>query len=738
MSEPNYSYNVVIDRFRVFAEGHYIIRKFTHGQIDLADIPLDGEYPFMHVVPGTAIEGNGLIQYSFDIIFADLARDKENKAEYQREVISDCFRYAFQLLSAIKNGDELFGQEISILSGASIDPFIEEYKNTLTGVTLSLTLEVPYDWNACEVPATYSVGGTSSGGSGTGGSGITLKVNGTNNAVQTLLNLVAGTGMTITDNGDGSVTFDATGGGGGGGVQSVTGLNTDNTDPENPIVRISVDGTTITGSGTPASPLVAAAASPQTLQNVLDTGSTLDKSNEIDAATFDFRFVNVGKLGFSSSGNQTFQRTAGGNSQALTLNGTVASLFYITGTSERGFAAGSGSAMIITTKIKNTTAVVRQPLLLTNATTGDVEFDSLTTADVNDSANRRYVTDAQQTVIGNTSGTNTGDETASTIKTKLGTTTVGENLNIATNPSAVTFIRINADNTVTFLSAAQMLTAIGAQAAGTYLVASNNLSDVVSAAAARTNLGATTIGANLFTATNPSAVTFIRVNADNTISFRTAAQTLSDIGAQAAGSYLVASNNLSDIVSAASARTNLGATTVGSNIFTLANPSAVRYLRINADNTVDALTASQMVSALGMKDSYVFGAGGVFNPQDNLTYFLGSSQSMAAAPSATAARRRAYVSSARTITEIDFQAFTTVAASGESVQVYLRVNNTTDTTLTTSMTWNAGANSYNLLRVTGLNIALAADDYWEIKIVCPTWATNPTGVTIQGSVTYQY
>jgi hypothetical protein len=39
-------------------------------------------------------------------------------------------------------------------------------------------------------------------------------------------------------------------------VRSVTGLNTDNTDPLNPIVKISVDGTTITGLGTPASPLV--------------------------------------------------------------------------------------------------------------------------------------------------------------------------------------------------------------------------------------------------------------------------------------------------------------------------------------------------------------------------------------------------------------------------------------------------------------------------------------------------
>lgn len=40
-------------------------------------------------------------------------------------------------------------------------------------------------------------------------------------------------------------------------VQSVTGLDTDNTDPSNPIVRISVDGSTITGSGTPSDPLVA-------------------------------------------------------------------------------------------------------------------------------------------------------------------------------------------------------------------------------------------------------------------------------------------------------------------------------------------------------------------------------------------------------------------------------------------------------------------------------------------------
>lgn len=50
---------------------------------------------------------------------------------------------------------------------------------------------------------------------------------------------------------------------------------------------------------------------------------------------------------------------------------------------------------------------------------------------------------------------------------------------------------------------------------------------------------------------------------------------------------------------AATARTNLGATTVGSNFFTLANPSAITFVRINADNTVSALDAATFRTAIG-------------------------------------------------------------------------------------------------------------------------------------------
>jgi hypothetical protein len=50
---------------------------------------------------------------------------------------------------------------------------------------------------------------------------------------------------------------------------------------------------------------------------------------------------------------------------------------------------------------------------------------------------------------------------------------------------------------------------------------------------------------------------------------------------------------------ATDARTNLGATTVGGNIFTLSNPGAVTFPRFNADNTVSALSASEFRTAIG-------------------------------------------------------------------------------------------------------------------------------------------
>ena len=60
---------------------------------------------------------------------------------------------------------------------------------------------------------------------------------------------------------------------------------------------------------------------------------------------------------------------------------------------------------------------------------------------------------------------------------------------------------------------------------------------------------------------------------------------------------------------ASTGRTSLGATTIGANLFTLPNPSAIRFLRINADNTASTLNATDFRTAIGAGTGDVGGSG---------------------------------------------------------------------------------------------------------------------------------
>jgi cytoskeletal protein CcmA (bactofilin family) len=58
---------------------------------------------------------------------------------------------------------------------------------------------------------------------------------------------------------------------------------------------------------------------------------------------------------------------------------------------------------------------------------------------------------------------------------------------------------------------------------------------------------------------------------------------------------------------ASTGRTSLGGTTVGQNFFTLTNPSAITFPRMNADNTVSSLSASDFRTAIGAGTSSTTG-----------------------------------------------------------------------------------------------------------------------------------
>jgi hypothetical protein len=78
----------------------------------------------------------------------------------------------------------------------------------------------------------------------------------------------------------------------------------------------------------------------------------------------------------------------------------------------------------------------------------------------------------------------------------------------------------------------------------------------------------------------------------------TTSTTFTNLATNVTGTLPIA-NGGTNATTAAAARTSLGATTLGANVFTITNPSAITFPQFNADNTVSALDAASFRTAIG-------------------------------------------------------------------------------------------------------------------------------------------
>jgi hypothetical protein len=245
------------------------------------------------------------------------------------------------------------------------------------------------------------------------------------------IKLVEGSGITLTTTGttaDGIITIASTGGGGSGTVTSVAALTlgTSGTDLSSsvangtttPVITLNVPDASATARGV-------ISTSPQTIagdKTFTGTTSGITKSmvglNNVDNTSDANKPVSTATQTALNLKQDTLTLTTTGTSGAATLTGATLNIPQYSGGGGTTWGSITGTLSSQTDLQTALDSKVDENSAITGATKTKITYDAkglvtagadATTTDIADSTNKRYVTDAQLVVIGNTSGTNTGD-----------------------------------------------------------------------------------------------------------------------------------------------------------------------------------------------------------------------------------------------------------------------------------------------------------------------------------------
>lgn len=115
------------------------------------------------------------------------------------------------------------------------------------------------------------------------------------------------------------------------------------------------------------------------------------------------------------------------------------------------------------------------------------------------------------------------------------------------------------------------------------------------------------------------------------------------------------------------------------------------------------------------------------------TYYMGAYFNQALTTSATS--RRTPIPVSTQIVAFSINAVAAIASSAGNVTVYVRVNNTTDYLLTSSL--DLSLTPTTAVGTLATPISITAGDYFEIKVVTPAWATGTTNTSMNVSLYFK-
>lgn len=120
----------------------------------------------------------------------------------------------------------------------------------------------------------------------------------------------------------------------------------------------------------------------------------------------------------------------------------------------------------------------------------------------------------------------------------------------------------------------------------------------------------------------------------------------------------------------------------------------------------------------------------ITNPADATSYYF--SEYTDAVPQTSQGIYKFQFNENLTVTRVLITVKHNTNPTNESVSFYLRASSTTDQTITTSMDMSTvGPFNTKVFVYSGLSLSVTSGTDYEIKMLTPTWATNPTSTTIR-------
>lgn len=149
------TFNNILNRFEKFATDNHFIRSFSHGSPASLDLDKFELYPLMHIVYTGATYGTTDKVYSFEVYILSLPPNKTESEDFSASVISESEQVAEDLIADLRTGEEIFNrEEFYQIQTATTTPLEETTSNVLSGVLLSIDIEVGFNNSSCNSPLT--------------------------------------------------------------------------------------------------------------------------------------------------------------------------------------------------------------------------------------------------------------------------------------------------------------------------------------------------------------------------------------------------------------------------------------------------------------------------------------------------------------------------------------------------------------------------------------------------------